>query len=170
MNDWPPFDADNAFPNAWDPADDLDQAILDELFPEDGNMEQPLVTQPQGPQHQFSNGDVGPQLNVPETLSNENMDTVVNPAFGAAAASQNSLMSSPWDSGFQQGYSNEFAVDASFWASAPFGADLSIHSDVAWGAPAWDTPLGALGAHIPSNYLTQPGSEGLQKRGKAFFF
>lgn len=158
MDNWPPFDTDNTFPDAFDLADGLDQAILDELFRNDANVEQPLVTQPQGPQPQFSSGEIGPQLNAPATLSNANMETVVNPAFGAAAASQNSLMSSPWNFGLQQGYDNAFAVDAGLWASAPFGADLSSHPDVAWGPPAWATPLGALGAHDPSNLLAEPGS------------
>ncbi|KAB2572289.1 hypothetical protein DBV05_g9012 [Lasiodiplodia theobromae] len=157
MDNWPPLDADTAFPNALDLADSLDQTLLDELFRNDAKVEKPLATQPQEPQPKFWSGDIGPQLNAPATLSNGNMDTVVNLAFGVAAASQNSLMSSPWDSDFQQGYNNAFAVDANLWASAPFGADLSIHSDVAWGLPAWATPLGALGAHIPPNPPAEPG-------------
>lgn len=158
MSNSPPFDAYTAFPNALDPADGLDQTLLDESFYNDANVEQPVDTQPQGPQPQFSSGDIGPQLNYPATLSNGNMDTIVNSAFGAAAAGQNSLMSSPWGSSLQQGYNNTFAVGAGFWASAPLGADLSIHPDVAWGPPAWATPLGASGAHDPSNLLAEPGS------------
>ncbi|KAK0642590.1 hypothetical protein DIS24_g8875 [Lasiodiplodia hormozganensis] len=168
MDNWPPLDADTAFPNALDLADNLDQTLLDELFRNDANTEQPLVTQPQDPQPQFSSGDIGPQLNAPATLSNANMDTVVNPAFGVAAASQNSPMSSLWDPGFQQGYNiNSFAVDASLWPSAPLGRDLSIHPDVIWGLPAWATPLGALGAHDTSNYLAQSGLRASSGPGRA---